>query len=313
MRPLLLALAMSGAAFAAGCQNFYVERLLTQDTGAGKLRQRLARTDEQLCHAKEIDAFQLVAAPDGATMDVWVVKAKAAPTKGTAILLHSLNDTKADFPFFNAAKPLAKLGYDVVLMDLRAHGRSGGKHVTYGAKEKLDLKATMDALVARKLVDERFYVFGSNLGAAVAIQYAAIDSRVKGVVAMGPYRDFEGIAAWQLRVLNPVMLPEDMRKHIAAAAKEGGFAPDDASAVLAVRKLACHLLLVHRIADVAVPLDHTQAIFDAATCPKELRLITPGPEEAAMLLVLEDWIAQRLDEVATSGAGLKGKSTSQPK
>jgi pimeloyl-ACP methyl ester carboxylesterase len=187
----------------------------------------------------------------------------------------------------------------VVLIDLRAHGRSGGKYITYGAKEKRDVQAVMDALVQDKQAAPPFYVFGANLGGAVAIQYAAIDPRVKGVVALSPYRDFAGIAAWQLHFLNPVMQPPDVLREIAATAKLGEFDPADASTLEAARKLTCPLLLVHGLLDLATPLEHAEAILKAASGPKELRVLTPGPEEAALALVLEDWIAKRIDEVAT--------------
>jgi hypothetical protein len=47
-----------------------------------------------------------------------------------------------------------------------------------------------------------------------------------------------------------------------------------------------------------VPLEQTQAIYDAATCRKELLLVTPGPEQAALALVLEDWLAGQIDRLA---------------
>jgi len=73
----------------------------------------------------------------------------------------------------------------------------------------------------------------------VAIQYAAIDPRVKGVVALSPYRDFTGFAAQQMHFLNPVMQPQDALREIASAAKLGGFDPADASALEAAKKLTC--------------------------------------------------------------------------
>jgi alpha-beta hydrolase superfamily lysophospholipase len=285
----------------AGCQDYYANRLLTQDTASGKLREKFVRSGQELRKAKEIDVYGTIPGADGTSIDVWILNSKAptATHKGTAIILHGMNETKADFPYFGAAKPLARMGYDVVLMDLRAHGRSGGKYITYGAKEKHDVQAVMDALVQNKQVAEPFYVFGANLGAAVAIQYAAIDSRVKGVVALSPYRDFAGIAAWQLHFMNPVMQPPDALREIVNTAKLGDFDPADASTLEAAKKLTCPLLMVHGLLDLSTPLEHAQAILKAANGPKQLIVLTPGPEEAALALVLEDWIAKRIDEVAT--------------
>jgi alpha-beta hydrolase superfamily lysophospholipase len=285
----------------AGCQNYYSNKILTQDTSSGKLAMTLVGTGPQLCQQKKIDDHQVVLAPDKTGIDLWVIKSKLpdkAP-RGTAVLLHGMNESKAAFPYFGAAKPLNAMGFDVVLIDLRAHGRSGGKYITYGAKEKYDVRAALNQLTKSRTVTAPFYLFGSNLGGAIAIQYAAIDPRVKGVVALAPYKDFSSIANWQMTFIAPVMSAKEVEKVISIAASTGEFDPGDASALRAVKKLTCPLLLVHGILDFSVPIAQTQEIFAAATCPKQMVLVTPGPEQAAMALILEDWIALQIDKVAT--------------
>ena len=188
MRTLTLLSGLASLILAAGCQDYYATKLLTQDTNQGRVELAIAGTPtgEQLVQQKRISFHQVVDSPDRTPIDVWVCSAPSQPAKGAAIILHGMNSSKAAFPYRNAAVPLNRMGYDVVLIDLRAHRRSGGKYVTFGAKEKLDVKAVMDALVAGKHAAEPFYVFGANYGASVAIQYAAIDPRVKGVLAMRP-------------------------------------------------------------------------------------------------------------------------------
>jgi len=41
-------------------------------------------------------------------------------------------------------------------------------------------------------------------------------------------------------------------------------------------------------------------------------VLTPGPEEAALAMILEDWIAQRIDEIA-AGKIPAATGASQPK
>jgi alpha-beta hydrolase superfamily lysophospholipase len=302
MRTMTWLLGLTALTLLAGCQDYYADKLLTQDTATGKLREKFVRTGEELRKAGEIDAYATIPGADKTPIDVWVLhyrQSKVGPHRGTAIILHGMNETKADFPYFHAAKPLTRLGYDVVLIDLRAHGRSGGKYITFGAKEKHDVQAVMDALLQNEQVAQPFYVFGANLGGSVAIQYAAIDNRVKGVVALSPYRDFTSLAAWQMHFLNPVMQPKDVLMKISDAATLGNFELADASTLEAAKKLTCPLLLVHGLLNLSTPLDHAYEIIKAANCPKQLIVLTPGPEEAALALVLEDWIAKRIDEVAT--------------
>jgi pimeloyl-ACP methyl ester carboxylesterase len=68
-------------------------------------------------------------------------------------------------------------GFDVVAFDSRAHGESDGDACTYGFYEKRDLVQLIDSLPAGPVV-----LIGVSLGAAVALQTAAIEPR-----ALQPY------------------------------------------------------------------------------------------------------------------------------
>lgn len=298
---------MLGAIILGGCSDLYTNKLLKQDTTGRALSTALTGSGEQLVRQKRIDDH-VVVTRDHTELDVWVVRAKPADAqaaaRGTVIILHGLNESKASFPYFGAAGPLSKAGFDVVLLDLRAHGRSGGKYITYGAKEKHDVQAVMNNLLRKKTVNAPYYVFGSNLGGAVAVQYAAIEPNVQGVVALAPYKDFASIANWQLTFIAPIMTAKNVQKVIAHTADVGDFDPAEASALRAAKSVKCPLLLVHGVLDLAVPLEQTQAVYEAAAGPKELLLVTPGPERAAMALVMEDWICQQIEKVASGKVGI---------
>jgi pimeloyl-ACP methyl ester carboxylesterase len=58
-------------------------------------------------------------------------------------------------------------GYDVVALDFRGHGDSGGAY-SFGALESLDLKAVVDALVGEGKEYRSFTVLGLSLGGSIA-------------------------------------------------------------------------------------------------------------------------------------------------
>ena len=252
---------------------------------------------------------EVIPAPDKTPLDVWVIKARdarnqPAPSTGTVVILHELGSGKGSFPYIGVGERLAKKGYDVVLMDLRAHGRSGGQFITYGGKEKPDVKAVLDKLIAQKAVSDKVYAFGGNLGASVAIQYAAIDPRCQGVVAIAPYKDFRSMA----RLGMPLVSEAEFKRVMEAAGKMGEFTPEEASAVEAAKKLACPLLVIQGLLDVSVPLDHGKAIYDAAGGPKKLTIV--GIEQPILPAFYEDWIADQVDSLAKKG--LPAVATSKP-
>ncbi len=284
----------------AGCgAKFKAKQIIRPDTTPGKIMQNITGTGEQLVKSRRIDLHRRITTPDDVEIDVWVIKARAsagANPRGTVVVLHGLTETKAAWPYFGTAQVLGRKGYDVILLDLRAHGRSGGKYVTYGAKEKHDVKAVVDALLGDATVHEPIYAFGATLGAATAIQYAAIDSRCKAVFALTPYQDARKIARRKLALSSD----EEFADALALAARTAKFDPDEASSVKAAAKLTIPLLLVHGMIDLSVPKEHSEAILQAAGGPKKLILISP-PEYMGMVTIMEDWIAEKIDTLARIG------------
>lgn len=311
MRTLRIAALAAGALLAAGCEANQTARLLVApDTSQGKIAEAVAGPSDQLIKQGKIDAQRTITTSDKTDLDVWLIRAKPAKQTakplGTVVILHGLGQSKAVFPYFGgafggASGILAKTGYDVLLIDLRDHGRSTGKYVTYGAKEKHDVKAVVDAMADE--IHMPVYAFGVNLGGAVAIQYAAIDERCKGVMAIAPYKDFASYARVMLFLL--LLPPKNVDDSVAAAAKMADFDPNDASAVLAAPHLKCPLLIVHGLLDPTVPLPHSEAIIAAAAGPK--KLVVPTVESLIQPAILEHWIAANIDNLARKGvSGISG-------
>jgi pimeloyl-ACP methyl ester carboxylesterase len=301
MRKLCSAIVVLVLSFCVGCQidSLAKQRIYPANTGAGKLALIMAGTGEQLVKRGRIDLHRRVTIPDKTIIDVWVLRAwrgakdeSPKASLGTVVLLHGMTESKASFPYLGTGQRLAKMGYDVVLPDLRWHGRSTGHCVTYGAKERSDVKAVIDTLVGERRISPVVYAFGVNLGGATAIQYAAIDERCRGVMAIAPYKDFVSIARQSMLLLSD----EDFRAVVKRTGELGNFDPENASAIKAATQLKCPLLVVHGLLDMSVPREHSQAIVDAAPEPKELI----GPDLARTLMT-EDWIASNIDKLAKTG------------
>jgi pimeloyl-ACP methyl ester carboxylesterase len=205
------------------------------------------------------------------------VSAERRQPKGTIFVLHGIGDRKDKVPYLLWARILAQAGYRAVLVDLRGHGRSTGRYMTYGVRESRDMKQLLDAFEAQGLVAGPVGVWGISYGAAVGIQWAAVDPRVRAVCAFEPFctlrdavKDFAPVVlgGWSFIAPAPVL-----RATTNAAAALAGFDPDDASPRKAITKTTAPVLLVHGTRDHHLPPYHSVRLHEAAPDHSELFLV----------------------------------------
>jgi pimeloyl-ACP methyl ester carboxylesterase len=125
-------------------------------------------------------------AGDGVSLKGWQCRA-ASTRRGTLVYLHGVADNRTSGA--GVVERFVKRGFDVVAYDSRAHGESGGDVCTYGFFEKRDLRRVLDTVGPGPIV-----LVGTSLGAAVALQEAALDPRVIAVVAAETFSDLRTVA-----------------------------------------------------------------------------------------------------------------------
>lgn len=259
---------------------------------------------DRLLTQKTIDAHHLIERPDGVSIDAWTIRAKTQPAKGTMVILHGLGESKVNY--MTTADLLARKGYDAVLIDLRCHGKSTGECITLGAKEKDDVQAMLDAMVEAKLVAAKpVTMVGVSFGAVTALLCAAENPNVVGVLAIAPWAN----ATNHIKRNTPWLMGKDVSQTLEDVAEFGEFSLTDAGADLALKQYKGRVFLVHGLVDLSgVPLADSEALYEVAAGPKRLHVISPGPEQMTLMLLWEQWLADRADEVA-QGTMKPGKTT----
>jgi len=219
-----------------------------------------------------------VLAPDGAHLRGWKVRAAPGTATGDWVLLyHGQADNRAGM--LGQAEMLLRHGDSVVLMDARGHGTSEGAMVTYGWLERNDSRAIVQALVAEEH-PHCLFASGESMGAAVALQSAAIEPRIEAVVAESAFRDLREVSYDYAGLYTSPLLGKTLLRPVAILAvrsgeREGGFRAEDVSPEKAVAARAFPVLLICGLEDHNIPARHTRAIYAAAIGPKEMWLV-PG-------------------------------------
>jgi len=172
------------------------------------------------------------------------------------------------------AQMLLHRGYSVIMMDARGQGASEGSMVTYGWKERDDMRVVIDEF----LMTERphcVFLLGESMGAAVALQFAGIEPRVAGVVAESSFRnlrevtyDYAGLH-WSPLLGKTLFRPASMAA-VPRMEKEGGFRASDVSPERSVTMRAFPVLLICDKSDKTIPCRHSEAIYAVAAGPRNL-------------------------------------------
>ena len=308
---LPLALVASLSALLTGCgTDQYARMLVEPNTTYGQLNEALMASSPQLVRSGTVALAPRITMPDGTEIDAWILTANVADgedPRGTVMVLHGLADAKVSY--LALGRMLAERGFDVVLPDLRAHGRSGGEYVTYGAREKLDLLRVMDELYDRERVAEPLYVVGADVGGMTAIQYAAIDPRVEGVLALAAPLDMAVTADRMLRRVAPLLTREEVADAINRAGDLAGFDPAEASALRAIEQVRVPVILSHGRLDAVVPFSDSEQRRAAAGGPVEL-VAHPLLGHVGLLLGRDAAIAARVERLAAGRVGVS--ATTQP-
>ncbi len=216
---------------------------------------------------------------DGVELRGWLFPARA-PVRGTVIFLHGRNQNRD--AGIVVARRLVPLGYDVLAYDSRAHGTSDGKYSTFGYYEKRDVSRAIDFLGADRVV-----LAGVSMGSAVAIQTAAEDPRVVGVVAVSSFSSMEEIVRERIpRVVGDGQVRGALRE----VEQRSGMRVKDADSVAAARHVSVPVLLLHGDLDEFTPLVHTQQIYAALRGEREIVQV-PGARHADVLRFDAAWDA----------------------
>lgn len=185
-------------------------------------------------------------------------------------------------------------GYEVLLFDVRGHGRSEGA-TTLGDKEQFDVAAAVDALRG----DHRpIVVVGASMGAIGALRYAAgAGTALAGLVTVScPARwrlplNVRGVLAAMLTQTPLGRFVADRQMHVRIA---GGF-NRPAPPIDLVSKLEVPYAVIHGRADPFISVSDAEELYAAAHDPRRIDLVDGlghafEPESIAPILAALDWV-----------------------
>ncbi len=185
-------------------------------------------------------------------------------------------------------------GYNLLLVDQRAHNGSGGRTITFGIEERYDCLEWVNHVVAHFGENTKIIIMGLSMGAATVLMATELElpANVKGVIADCGYSTPKDIISSAIRGMKlPVGLAYPFVK--LGARLFGGFDLDSASAKEALSKCKIPVLLIHGDADTLVPCHMSWENYEACASKKDIWIV-PKAEHGMSYLVNPEEYTKRV-------------------
>lgn len=171
---------------------------------------------------------------------------------------------------------LYELGYNCLIVDHRAHGKSEGDYVGFGILDRFDWKLWIKRMEEQFNGSVDIILYGVSMGATIAVMTAGfsdLSDSVKAVIAdcafTSPYDVFAHILKRDYHLPPfPVMNINDM-----ICRSKAGYGFRDYSTLDAVRSAKVPMLFIHGRNDDFVPVWMSEQNYEMCRSPKDILIV----------------------------------------
>lgn len=219
--------------------------------------------------------------------------------KRLVVIAHGFFNSKDALLLKELGKELRD-GYDVVILDFRGHGQSGGLFY-WTTKEYIDLIAVLEDVRGDY---DKIGLIGFSLGAATSIIAASKVDWIDSVIAVSAPTEFEKIEYhfWDLDVENDVLYNLIGDGLVGKGARPGPFWLKKDKPIHCVAKVKAPILFLHGESDWLIKPTHSQELYDKAQGKKDIAIIKNGPHAEYLIrkkkeetvTFIRDWFKETL-------------------
>ncbi len=214
-----------------------------------------------------------VMSQDGLMLHAYLLPA-SEPAKKVAILHHGFTSNAMDGA--THAKIFHEMGFDVLMLDLRAHGKSEGEYVGFGILDRYDTMEWIRYSRGRFGTDVKIVLHGVSMGAAtvlMALGLPGVRKSVSAVIADCAFTSPDDIFSHVIKK-NYHLPPAPILKATSILAqKHAGYRFDEYSTLDALTVSNIPVLLIHGKEDKFVPTWMSEKNYEACQGKKKLLFV----------------------------------------
>lgn len=214
---------------------------------------------------------------DSISIDGWYSAVDSS--KGCVIFFHGLTVNKSFLE--PEAAQFRQWGYNVLLLDLRAHGKSGGNTSSIGMKETEEVKLAFD--YAEQRGNKKIILYGVSLGASICLK-AVADANVQpaGIIADVPFRSLHDHFKSRAKMVG---FPSEPFATLVTMwiGIRSGYNPFRHNMVSYAKKVGCPVLVEWGMNDPLVKESEVKSIYSNLSSKNKKLVIYPDASHGAFL------------------------------
>lgn len=265
---------------------------------------------EQYALYAEVSAQMVRAALDIPYEDVWIRSHDGLrlhgrfyavePDAPVQIMFHGYK-SGAERDFCGGLQVAVQGGFNVLLVDQRAHGKSEGKYLTFGVKERYDCLDWVNYAVEHFGADAKILLYGISMGAATVLMAGGLElpENVVGIVADCGYSSPSTIIKQVLRDHHCPLFPVYHLTRLGGILF-AGFDLEEASATEAMECCQVPVLFIHGGDDRFVPCRMSEENYEHCKAGNKRLLIVPDAGHGISYLLDREKYLATLDEFLKS-------------
>lgn len=177
-----------------------------------------------------------------------------------------------------------EMGYDFLLVDNRAHGKSEGEYIGFGILDRYDCLEWVNYL-NKRFNNKNILLYGVSMGASTVLMTAGFEElsgkNVKAIISdcafTSPYDVFSHILKRDYHLPSfPIMNINN-----ALSRKKAGYGFKDYSTIEAVRKTNIPILFIHGSEDDFVPTQMSRENYENCRSPKDILIVENAAHAAS--------------------------------
>lgn len=173
------------------------------------------------------------------------------------------------------ARRFYDLGFSVLMIDLRGHGKSEGNYIGFGGHDAKDVQSWIDYLNQKKVTS--ICLYGVSMGGATVMMCSdQVPAIVKGIIEDCGYSTLKEMFVYQLKQMFhlpafPILPCANILMHLKAH-----YGVSDIQPIEHVKRATVPMLFIHGDLDTFVPFSMLQKNYDACSTTKTKVVIHHG-------------------------------------